>query len=124
MKFYQTGCYTEHLKMSTTHRSIFQGSPQGGNVIDRTPHFSNQTLVGNIKTALVQYVVNSLHLLHLDDPGVDRFRRFNQNLLQVVLCPMKNLGMVGTGDYDINITAETQTKQVFQVSCQKDKVAG
>lgn len=59
--------------MNTTHRSFFQGSPQGGNVINGTPHLSDQTLVGDIKTALVQYIVNSLHLLDLDDPGVDRF---------------------------------------------------
>lgn len=59
--------------MNTTHRTFFQGSPQGGNVVNGTPHFSDQTLVGDIKTALVQYIVNGLHLLDLDDPGVDRF---------------------------------------------------
>lgn len=96
------------MKRSTTHRSIFQGSPQGGNVIHWTPNFSNQTLVGHVETALVQYVVNSLHLLHLDGPGVDRFRSFNQNLLQVVLRPMENLGMVETCDYSVKKTDETQ----------------
>lgn len=56
-----------------THRSFFQGPPQGGNVIDRTPHFSNQTLVSDVKTTQVQNIVDSFHLLDLDDPGVDRF---------------------------------------------------
>lgn len=96
------------MARKTTHRSVFQGSPQGGNVVDWTPHFSNQTLVGHIKTALVENVVNSLHLLHLDDPGVDRLRSLNQNLLQVVLCPMENLEAVGMSDCDTDVTAETQ----------------
>lgn len=109
VKFCLTGCYKEYIKISTTHRSIFKGSPQGGNVIDGTPHFSNQTLVGHIKTALVQDVINGLHLLHLDDPGVDRFRSFDQDLLQVVLCPMENLQRVG--DCDIIITAKRQEKK-------------
>lgn len=77
--------------MNTTHRSFFQGSPQGGNVVNGTPHFSDQTLVGDIKTALVQYIVNGLHLLDLDDPGVNWFWSFDQDLSQIVLCPMENL---------------------------------
>lgn len=62
----------EYIMINATHRSVFQGSPQSGNVIDRAPYFGNQTLIGNIKTALVQYVVYGLHLLDLDNPGVDR----------------------------------------------------
>lgn len=124
MKFCLTGCCKEYIKISTTHRSIFQGSPQGGNVIDGTPHFSNQTLVGNIKTALVQDVINGLHLLHLDDPGVDRFRSFDQDLLQVVLCPMENLQTVGMGDCDIIITAKRQKKRNISRRLPKTKDGG
>lgn len=124
MKLCLTGCYKGYIKISTTHRSIFQGSPQGGNVIDGTPHFSNQTLVGNIETALVQDVINGLHLLHLDDPGVYRFRSFNQDLLQVVLCPMENLQTVGVGDYDIIRSAKRQKKKKYFTSIAEEKRGG
>lgn len=76
------------------HRSFLQGSSQRGNIVDRTPHLSNQTLVGDIKATQIQNIVDGLHLLDLDDPGVDRFRGLHQDLFQVVLCPMKNLHKV------------------------------
>lgn len=76
------------------YRSVFQGSAQLRNVIDRTPYLRNQALVGHIKTAHVQNVVYGLHLLDLDDPGVDRLWSPDEDLSQVILCPMKHLDAV------------------------------
>ena len=76
------------------HRSFFQGPPQRRNVIDRTPHLGDQTLVSNVETTQVQDVVDGFHLLDLDDPRVDGFWGFNQDLFQVVLCPVKYLHTV------------------------------
>lgn len=103
----------EYIMINATHRSVFQGSPQSGNVIDRAPYFGNQTLIGNIKTALVQYVVYGLHLLDLDNPGVDRLWSFNQDLPQVVLCPMENLETVQVDEtkFKDNCRRDSETKK-------------
>jgi hypothetical protein len=40
-------------------------------------------------------VVDGLHLLNLDDPGVDGLRGLVQDLSQVVLCPVEYLVEAG-----------------------------
>lgn len=58
-------------KLNVTHRSFFQSLANLGQISHWAPNLSNQTLVGDVKTAEVENMVNGLHLLHLNEPGMD-----------------------------------------------------
>lgn len=74
-----------------THWAFLQCPPQVCQVADRTPHFSDETLVGDVKAAEVKDVIDGFHLLHLQHPRVRRLRCLMQDLLQVILSAVQNL---------------------------------
>lgn len=75
-----------------THHALLQCLLDAPGVCHREPDLSDDALLGDIDVAHVQDVINGLHLLHLDHPGVPVGSRFLQEALTVRLCLCYNLG--------------------------------
>lgn len=76
---------------ASTHCAPPESKLDGIEVSDRTPHFSNQALLGHVDVAQVQGVVNRLHLPHFDEPDTDVFSSCLQNPLAMILSLVQHL---------------------------------
>lgn len=75
-----------------THHALLQRLLDAPGVGHREPDLSDDALLGDIDVAHVQDVIDGLHLLHLDHPGVPVGSRFLQEALTVRLGLCYNLG--------------------------------
>lgn len=71
---------------SATHHALLQRPLDAPSVCHREPDLGDGTLLGDVDVAHVQDVVNGLHLLHFDGPGVPVGSCFLQEALAVRLC--------------------------------------
>lgn len=71
---------------SATHHALLQRPLDAPGVCHREPDLGNGALLGDVNVAHVQDVVNGLHLLHFNGPGVPVGSCFLQEALTVRLC--------------------------------------
>lgn len=74
-----------------TYCASAQRKLYGVQVWDRTPDFSDQTLLGHINVAQVECVVDCLHLPHFDEPNPHCLRGGLQHPLTMILCLVQHL---------------------------------
>lgn len=76
------------------HHALLQGLLNVSSVCHWEPDLGNDALLGDVNVARVQHVVDGLHLLDFDDPGVPVGSGFLQEALSVRLCLGNDLSKI------------------------------